>query len=45
VRRDLPSGFEFAGPAVVEQEDTTIWVIPGWRARVDAAGNMLIAPR
>ena len=43
LRRDLPAGFEVAGPAVVEQEDTTIWIIPGWTGRVDDAGNMLIA--
>lgn len=30
----------FSGPAIVEQEDTTVVVLPGWNARVDAAGNL-----
>ncbi|MBL8700079.1 MAG: hydantoinase/oxoprolinase family protein [Alphaproteobacteria bacterium] len=43
LRRDLPVGFAVSGPAVIEQDDTTTWIIPGWRGRVDAAGNMTIA--
>ncbi|MBM3522346.1 MAG: hydantoinase/oxoprolinase family protein, partial [Alphaproteobacteria bacterium] len=41
-RRDLPAGFSLAGPAVIEQEDTTIWIIPGWRGSVDSFGNLVI---
>ena len=32
---DLPAGFAFEGPAIVEQLDSTIVVPPGWRAEVD----------
>ncbi|MTH33739.1 hydantoinase/oxoprolinase family protein [Paracoccus limosus] len=39
-RAALGAGAEFAGPAIVEQEDTTTVVLPGWNARVDAAGNL-----
>jgi N-methylhydantoinase A/oxoprolinase/acetone carboxylase beta subunit len=31
-----------AGPAIVEQDDTTTLVPPGWRARVDHAGNLVL---
>jgi N-methylhydantoinase A len=41
-RGDLHPGQDFAGPALVEQEDTTTWVLPGWRASVDTAGNLHI---
>jgi len=34
-RADLPAGAAFAGPAVVEQLDSTTLVPPGWRAEVD----------
>lgn len=42
-RADLLPGHAFAGPALVEQEDTTTWVLPGWRVEVDDAGNLHIA--
>ncbi len=35
VRDDLPSGFAFDGPAIVEGFDSTVVVPPGWRADVD----------
>ena len=35
-------GAEIAGPAIVEQADTTTLVEPGWRARVDADGTLLL---
>ncbi len=41
-RAAMPSGFEFAGPAIVEQSDTTTLVTPGWRGRVDAAGSLIL---
>jgi N-methylhydantoinase A len=41
-RLDLPVGFTVAGPALFEQADTTVWLEPGFRARVDALGNLLI---
>ncbi|MEK7878875.1 MAG: hydantoinase/oxoprolinase family protein, partial [candidate division NC10 bacterium] len=38
----LPSGAVLRGPAIVEQEDTTVAVEPGLEARVDPLGNLLI---
>jgi N-methylhydantoinase A len=35
VRDDLPAGFAFDGPAIVDQFDSTVVVPPGWRAEVD----------
>ena len=34
---------DFAGPAIVEQLDSTTVVFPGDRAAVDEAGNLVIA--
>ncbi|MBM3573368.1 MAG: hydantoinase/oxoprolinase family protein, partial [Alphaproteobacteria bacterium] len=42
-RDRLRQGQGFAGPALIEQEDTTTWILPGWRARVDAVGNLMIS--
>lgn len=36
---DLGSGHEVAGPAIIEESFTTIVVYPGWKARVDIAGD------
>lgn len=41
-REALVPGARFTGPAIVTQYDTTTVVPPGWRARVDAVGNLLI---
>ena len=41
-RADLAAGHALAGPALVEQEDTTIWILPGWRGTVDGHGNLEI---
>ncbi|WP_417224218.1 hydantoinase/oxoprolinase family protein [Achromobacter spanius] len=41
-RLDLPVEAEVAGPAILEQPDTTIWIEPGFAGRVDALGNLLI---
>jgi N-methylhydantoinase A len=38
----LPLGEPFAGPAVVFHLDTTTVVPPGWSARADASGNLLL---
>jgi N-methylhydantoinase A len=38
----MGEGFAFAGPAIVEQADTTTLVEPGWTGTVDAAGNLLL---
>ncbi len=41
-RLDLPVGTKVAGPAILEQPDTTILVEPGFVAQVDAFGNLVI---
>lgn len=41
-REDLRAGDIISGPAVVEQDDTTVVVIPGWAARVDGRLNLII---
>ncbi|GAB2897124.1 hydantoinase/oxoprolinase family protein [Paraburkholderia jirisanensis] len=41
-RLELPVGASVDGPAILEQADTTIWLEPGFRGRVDALGNLLI---
>lgn len=41
-RQDLPSGFTFVGPAIIEQSDTTTLVYPGHAAQVDDFGNIVI---
>jgi len=38
----LKVGDAFDGPAIVEQDDTTTLLTPGWRARVDALGNLVL---
>ncbi|MFZ5791546.1 MAG: hydantoinase/oxoprolinase family protein [Pseudomonadota bacterium] len=43
-RRDrLEPGQEIAGPAIVMQRDSTVVLLPGQRARVDARGTIRIA--
>ena len=41
-RLDLPVGAQLQGPAILEQADTTVWLEPGFSARVDALGNLLL---
>jgi N-methylhydantoinase A len=41
-RRALSAGTTFAGPAIVEQEDTTTVIEPGVAARVDRLGNLIL---
>lgn len=41
-RLALPVDAEVAGPAILEQPDTTIWIEPGFTGRVDRLGNLLI---
>ena len=41
-RADLRAGDELAGPAVIEQPDSTTLVPPGARARVDEIGNLVL---
>ncbi len=42
-RLELPVGARLAGPAILEQSDTTIWLEPGFEAEVDAYGNLLLS--
>ena len=44
-RDSLAAGSTFAGPAIVEQLDSTTVIHPGQRAEVDALGNLLIHVR
>ena len=37
-------GATIDGPALLEQPDSTVFVDPGLRARVDAFGNLVITP-
>lgn len=39
-RRSLGNGATLQGPAIIEQEDTTTIVLPGWTAHVDGHGNL-----
>jgi N-methylhydantoinase A len=41
-RERLPAGERIAGPAIIEQLDTTTVIDPGAVARVDTLGNLLI---
>jgi N-methylhydantoinase A/oxoprolinase/acetone carboxylase beta subunit len=43
-RAALMPGQVLAGPAIIEQPDTTTLVPTGWRCRVDAAGILLLEP-
>ncbi|MFK7854878.1 MAG: hydantoinase/oxoprolinase family protein [Granulosicoccus sp.] len=43
-RLELAVGVSIAGPALLEQPDTTIFVDPGLAATVDDYGNLLISP-
>jgi len=41
-RTGLQPGDAFAGPAVIEQYDATTYVAPGWDARIDGFGNLVL---
>jgi len=43
-RAKLHSGLEVAGPAIVSEMDSTTVVLPGYAAKVDSVGNLLINP-
>jgi N-methylhydantoinase A len=42
-RRDIGAGASIAGPAIIEQLDTTTYVLPGWRADADRLGALNIS--
>ena len=41
-RRALAPGMAWEGPTIIEQDDATPLIAPGFRARVDAAHNILL---
>jgi N-methylhydantoinase A len=41
-RAALGAGARVAGPAIVEQPDTTTLVLPGWEVAVDDHGSMIL---
>ncbi|MFI6345536.1 hydantoinase/oxoprolinase family protein [Streptomyces sp. NPDC050560] len=43
-RQLLDPGLEFTGPAVIDQEDTTVVVLPGQRVTVDRRLNLFLHP-
>ena len=43
LRRELSRGQTILGPAIIEQEDTTVWVLPGWQAAIDKVSNVVIS--
>ncbi len=42
LRRALGRGASVPGPAIIEQEDCTVWVLPDWHAAVHRTGSLLI---
>ena len=40
-RTDLALGQVIAGPAIVEERETTIIILPGWKAKVDRTGCIM----
>jgi N-methylhydantoinase A len=44
-RQHLGPGMTFEGPAVIDQDDATTVVFPGFRVKVDAAGNLILRRR
>jgi len=43
LRGGLGEGAAIVGPAIIEQDDSTTWILPGWSASVDRIGNMRLA--
>ena len=44
-RRRMPAGFNAPGPAVIESLESTILVPPGWQAKMDMDGFVLLTRR
>jgi len=42
-RESLAAGQRIAAPSIVEQEDTTTMILPGWNAEVDGRGNLILS--
>ena len=43
-RSELTAGQRIAGPAIIEQPDTTTLLDSGWRARVGAGLTLILEP-
>ena len=43
-RNKLHEGLVVQGPAIVSEMDSTTVVLPGYQAKVDSVGNLLIEP-
>ena len=41
----MPAGLQVAGPVVIESLESTILVPPGWQAKMDEDGFVLLAHR
>jgi N-methylhydantoinase A len=41
-RERLAPGLRFDGPAVVDQDDATVLIAPGFRARIDSAADIVL---
>ena len=41
-RAVLPARFATRGPAIVLEEGATLWIAPGWRARLHAGGTLML---
>jgi N-methylhydantoinase A len=41
-RGALAAGQRLTGPAILTEASATTWIAPGWTARVDAVGNLLL---
>jgi N-methylhydantoinase A len=41
-REDLGTGHELIGPAIIADALATTWLAPGWRADLDAVGNLML---
>jgi N-methylhydantoinase A len=42
VRDELRAGQHIAGPAIVTEYSSTTWLPPGWNARMDRLGNLVV---
>ena len=42
LRREMGRGQKVTGPAILEQRDSTVWILPDWKAEIDRIGNILI---
>ena len=42
-RENLAPGHKVQGPAIILDPDSTTWLAPGWSAKVDSFGNLLLS--